>query len=750
MNKFRVLQIALQQRQKICVYKPEVNRSVEAFTVDDFRKIGTMINEAAELGFAFSNNALKSMICDTDFDTLHKTVIDTLRKMVGSHVNHNPMYKNFPMSVLEKDNEELLMDQLIGYLSDIVDYVFSDDDQPTLRDLIEFDGPIKERMPLNADIELKVIDVMSVNNFYKIFTDMMSRPAALNDSEKTLLKEFLTTMEGAQKAIPDVIPFKETMILIVDTVTADSAVDVLPLHNATDVLRYAVYRSGHEMDEMKKGVKFGKITRRQKRLILNTLESFDDIFEDVTRYKETFKKLVYQCDLFTDRYKGKYPKLKAVMNAVYDHEKLPTFNSMVAEAFEKKDFAAAIGLLKNREGEFFRKLMQLVRLAYNDKDHKDEYMVRIGDWITRCGQKASTKLLWDIVGYFDGRLKHEHRISFIAKSNTMIDLGVHDDGIDDETLQYLRAKVFYAIADQYRLRTKMGYVCMDKDMKNYMLNLNAKGTNSNSEVLCRGTRYPYKRGDVVRPFIYWKEAVDVDLSVVLLSDTFEYLDHCSYTSLRSKRKCMVHSGDIINGRNGASEFIDIYMDAVKRTYPNARYATINIFSYSGIPYKDMKECFVGVMTRDDSESGKIFEPSTVAVKFDLTTQRTSCIAAIVDLKKHELVIADMPSGANTAGSNVERTKDSASLIAYYIMNYHKPTIDDVITLNVITRGGTFVHKEKVIIKHFVDNKIIETVEERYMSDDGHMVDEKDILFIGNDPTKGLTPKDNDKIIAEYL
>ena len=80
-------------------------------------------------------------------------------------------------------------------------------------------------------------------------------------------------------------------------------------------------------------------------------------------------------------------------------------------------------------------------------------------------------------------------------------------------------------------------------------------------------------------FIYWKQharVTDYDLSVQLLDEDFMLAGQVSYTNLSSAGA--VHSGDITEAPDGASEFIDVDLSAVK-----ARYVvpTVNVFSGEG-------------------------------------------------------------------------------------------------------------------------------------------------------------------------
>jgi hypothetical protein len=84
----------------------------------------------------------------------------------------------------------------------------------------------------------------------------------------------------------------------------------------------------------------------------------------------------------------------------------------------------------------------------------------------------------------------------------------------------------------------------------------------------------------------------------------------SYTNLREVEG--EHSGDITNAPDGASEFINLRLGAVRGTYIVPQ---VNI--YSGEKFEEAEESFFGFMLREGEQRGRPFEARTVRMKSEL-------------------------------------------------------------------------------------------------------------------------------------
>jgi hypothetical protein len=127
-------------------------------------------------------------------------------------------------------------------------------------------------------------------------------------------------------------------------------------------------------------------------------------------------------------------------------------------------------------------------------------------------------------------------------------------------------------------------------------------------VLPRGSRAPVS-GELLRFFTYWRQTArrtDYDLSMLLLDDDLHSAGQVSWTNLRGGG--MVHSGDITDAKDGASEFIDVPLTVA------APYVVPQVNIYAGEAFEEVAESMFGYQTRTLEQKGAPFEPRTVRAR----------------------------------------------------------------------------------------------------------------------------------------
>ncbi|CAG6391893.1 TerD family protein [Actinacidiphila cocklensis] len=199
---------------------------------------------------------------------------------------------------------------------------------------------------------------------------------------------------------------------------------------------------------------------------------------------------------------------------------------------------------------------------------------------------------------------------------------------------------------------------IDPDMLDVALPLSGRATTSGFGVLPRGSQSPVD-GDLLRFFVYWKQAqerTDFDLSAQLLDADYRTVAWLSYTQLTQYEG--EHSGDITEAPDGASEFINLRLAAVR-----AAFIVPQVHIYSGEGFDEVEESFFGFMLRDREQQGQPFEARTVRMKSELRGPgRASLPLAFVRGRDGEwrakwlhLYLRGMP-----AGNRVEEHKITAA------------------------------------------------------------------------------------------
>jgi hypothetical protein len=211
--------------------------------------------------------------------------------------------------------------------------------------------------------------------------------------------------------------------------------------------------------------------------------------------------------------------------------------------------------------------------------------------------------------------------------------------------------------------------------------------------------------------------VDIDLSAVMYDENWNYVEHISYTNLRSSNYKAVHSGDIVTAPQGASEFIDLHIPSIVDY--GGRYVVASLLSFTSHPYCDLPECFVGWMMRKKPGSGEIFEPSTVANKIDITADTQIAIPVIMDLVERTVIWTDLALTRHPEYyNNVEGNQKGMVLMGKALTTLRKPDLYDLFTLHAKARG-----------------ELVDTL------------DQADTIY---SVEQGITPFDIEQIMAEYL
>lgn len=167
-------------------------------------------------------------------------------------------------------------------------------------------------------------------------------------------------------------------------------------------------------------------------------------------------------------------------------------------------------------------------------------------------------------------------------------------------------------AETRRRLLEPGHLLIDPDVLDVALPLSGQATAAGLGVLPRGSLSPVD-GELLRFFVHCKQTsrtTDFDLSALLLNASYGTVCRLSYTALTQVEG--EHSGDVTDAPDGASEFINLRLGAVRGTFIVPQ---VNIFSGEG--FEEVKESFFGFMLRDAEQQGRPFEARTVRMKPEL-------------------------------------------------------------------------------------------------------------------------------------
>ncbi len=550
----------------------------------------------------------------------------------------------------------------------------------------ELSSTDEARIPFESLTPLKVLGY-SDDFFATEASRLLARPSSLSEDEKLLVME---AAEYSRKydtviAMPTDAIFKETLPFVYDLFGSDAVKGCLS--GATDVMRIAYYLSDNGADlSLKENVRF-KLSTSQKRNLLVLLESVPNLAEDMMRDRERWLRLGERLNPGSEKNRARFPKAAVAFDRLRNNAKgIVTFNKQMEETMRAgridQDF---INLMVERPGEFARKLDYMLRNAPDTTPVVAAFGRVVG--------KLPEKLLFELRKYLGSRDLLSKRMFFPKGQANKVQI-VEDKRKPlaqrdaDACMDIINIDLLRRLGE----KPALGSVYIDPALKDVLMPFNRRGDSSMmaSDVVTKGSRFPFS-GDVVRGFVWWKNgsvgtyssATDVDLSVVMFDDKFIQLGHVAFTNLSDSG--IVHSGDIRDAPNGASEFIDI---DVRKVTKGVRYIAMSVIVYTGQTF-DQFECFAGFMERDALNSGKVYEPESVKVRFDISAKTTQHMPVLFDLKERKVIYADMSmaSRGRHAAVAAQSEKQAALTEGMLSLPDRKPTLYDVVFLNAMARGS---------------------------------------------------------------
>lgn len=734
-NEMYVLsEILMRRKQKILApwyydgFYNEILESITSKTINEtiencadnekIYMVFTIYKNMKDCGFRLSSKTINFLL-SIDKGAISKWYTEVLRPVIehytGSDVTHKVMYPNFPTQVIETDQLNLLYNALVQY--------YSNSPESTV------ECEKEERPELDRLDKLEVLDITDFDELIDLFYNIVTAKVTMSPTDYTDIENIAKILGGREEFLNRFskygfeIPNKANLVYV--TSVLKDIVDFEKLSKfyktITDILRFA-----YEDDPtLKSNVKL-HISRPKSRLILRLLNSHisdDNALEDIYRYRERWLRVAERLHLNEKFANRRYPDVCTTFNRLRNNKHKTDVN-VYCYAYRINEMCKRyktiptsqfirdlVNIAKERPGEFARNLDRFLTMTH-DSEVDSEIII---SGFEEIADKVATNILIQMYRHFTNRVEEANKEfrTFIPNCNTA------KVKIVDNKKPALTKKVciYVCLICVKALRTilikkpKLGKVYIDSDFKNFIVPFSLKNASKTTKSIIRGSRISIpKEVNYIRSFIWWtnnlNDRVDIDLSLSLYNENFEFLRKISFTSLKDSFGC--HSGDITNGGDisgsGVSEFIDLNIDKVLEV--GARYAAFTIHSYTGQKFSELKNCRFGWMNRKGCNDGEIFEPSTVEMLFDIDTNTTQCIPVMFDCKEKQFIWTDMTYSSSFAYSTVEGGVNKISELIKAIVNMYKerPNLYDLILFNTIARGElVFTPEEADIV--FSNNQL---------------------------------------------
>ena len=537
------------------------------------------------------------------------------------HFIPDAFYRGFPNSVRELSREQLLFDQLFHYFKT---YGLGEFDEAG-HSVFEKDF---ERVSFSEFYEKKsfiIVDENTAVSLMKGFCDDIAKSTRpLNEYTYSTLLEYVRDYSY----MPESFASKDTLArLIIDTKNS-ALVKHLALSDVIKLTERILYDYDTEYD-----LNNLNLRNADRKLIALVI---DKIFEcGKLNVRECYEKRKTWCGLLHHiHYKPKCDEAKAFLLSMRDGKNHSVYSEF-EDAMSRGEVKSAADILLHAKGSsvLLRNLNYLLSRAKTDEEI---------DYIIEKVNSKNTILLIQLLASYVG-YKYDGGRTFKFSRYGML---IHHDESEAEQekrksklSEDLIKKITRIIRKKLEatLAGKLGKVYIDTDMKLIALPLHESTSMGGYGCLPCGSRIKLPKTKKIRAFTYWEKVNDIDLSMIGLDADGQQTEF-SWRSMffRGNNEGIVFSGDQTSGFDGGSEYFDVDVDQLKKSYPKMKYLICSNSVFSGVEFKDIV-CTAGYMTRDKLDSGEIFEPKTVKSSFKITADSTTAYLFAIDLKKHEFV-----------------------------------------------------------------------------------------------------------------
>lgn len=663
------------------------------------------LREATDGKLVLSKEAIEDARYTSE-ETLRESLQEVIRtyneeRGADHNINESVMFKNFPDSVMNMSNFELLANQLMGYYADALDRALGTDGD--IRNSIKFDGDREGREESKDHIKVEELRPGNDDRYNELVKNLIGGKATLSEDERGIVSNAFK-YQRAEDIIPKEIPQKDNLAFMARlSIEREIPVDRLPLKNATDALRVGKELNKYDRDKenrdydkngREKSSENGYYSFRnaEKKFIYSILEKDKNILTNMKGREDEFKALGRGLNGLRNA-DEKYPHAYRALEKVSKNEKLPvTKDGKFEDARNKGEVLKAADMRKEFPGKFTKELDSLLTQSMT-REIADKVVDKYGEVV----DKVPVRSLFIAKNHFENREEGKQLKVAMPKNDPRHAHAYLKDvkPIDKDAKDKLIKTIDKGLDSQLREREPMGKVYVDPRYKGVPIPKDTRTETSGMRPITKGTRLDIpKDTEVIRAFIYWK-GQDLDLSASLLDKDLGYHSHVSYTNLRDE--WAAHSGDVTNAPHGGSEFIDIRLSDLDRMAEreNVGYVAFQVNVYRGDQFAQTEDCMFGFMPREDMRSGEIYEPNKVDQAFDLKSNSMCSTTMLYDIENRQMIWSDLDIRMDNAkgieldraqGGNVERTINNVTAAVYSTLHQETPSMYDVLTKNAECRG----------------------------------------------------------------
>ena len=551
-------------------------------------------HELMGMGYVLSHHAFRAVASQDEatLTAIHRDLIEGIHRVTGGESEYEPIYRNFPQSVMARSYEEFVINALIHYWS-----------EGTWRP--EDLGHVQREVAIEP-VSLKPISLITRPRFERIFTDLIYGRTSISAFDKMCIDWFLD--EGASYDPANVV-FDEVAAYLFRRLLDDKETQVLPIKRATTVLRtWAAYSGGDE--GLKEDTVFLNPTNRQRRVLARTLEACaaEDVEESFKQYREIWLRVLHYMHPMSPKMARRFPQVAWLADALRNRPgTLKTFNGRVEEMIEHKD-PQIFSLLSKRPGVFMRRLDHLVR----------EFGVEAAQaWFAL---KPRFDQLVAIYNHFATRAETSQGRGAVLAGQDQSEFVTYDalDPLPRSVVEAITGEALSQLRGHSVPELEAGPVYIDPMLYYAPLATNQRASQLSLDSKAIGTTEVYDGEGTLRIYVHWHGTSDIDLSGFAITHNAQVLKVGWNASHHSGY--LVYSGD----NTGYAEQNAEYLDIDTRTIPEEIAWIVveaRIFrgpnSFAGYEGK----VHAGWMHRTKPEANKHWLPQTLSHARDTAKRR---------------------------------------------------------------------------------------------------------------------------------
>ena len=375
-------------------------------------------------------------------------------------------------------------------------------------------------------------------------------------------------------------------------------------------------------------------------------------------------------------YADKYPRALAAITAARRDDAPASFGSRVETLLAQRHIATLTPLLQQRPGEFARRLDVTLRRS-TDPD-------AVLDAFETVAAQASTPILLQVLAQTraprpcpcEPSRPRAHwprsTASPIAASRS-------------------RPKCWRARPESAKTRSSSASrhcrrwaAASSTPLRDYIVPLAQRAASKSLRTLVRGSRLPLPDTRFIRLFLWWKNGrarTDIDLSAAFDAN-FVFMQTVAYYNLKGFGG--YHSGDIVDAPQGASEFIDLDIDALVEK--GIRYVVTSINSLH--PAAVLRPA--RVLRRLDGPRrfglGRSVRATHGGRPDRHRVGHADLPAFVMDLQERRVTWADLGLTSTPRWNNVRNNLSGVSLMLRALVHTPRPDLETLFDLHARARG----------------------------------------------------------------